>query len=305
MKNDSLYYLAAAIICVAWLLTPGKTHAARNRNLNLSIEGNAESCSELKVRSGGEIAQAAESFTLRKSETPVLEVAATDHGNIRVRGWDRPDYSVEVCKIAVASDRSGADQLLKGVSVSRSAGRFSSNGPAGDDGQWLALFIVHAPKDAALDLETKNGPIDVRGVSGTVKVRAANGPIAIHDCSGNLEAHTSNGPIAFSGGGGDVHLNAQNGPISLRLAGESWNGRQLEARTINGPLAVVLPNTFRSGIRVETSGHGPISCSAGPFRDARRDQRTMQMNGSAGTVRLSTENGPVAVRGEGKSPRFI
>jgi hypothetical protein len=31
----------------------------------------------------------------------------------------------------------------------------------------------------------------------------------------------------------------------------------------------------------------------------------MQMNGSAGTVRLSTENGPVAVRGEGKSPRFI
>ena len=98
----------------------------------------------------------------------------------------------------------------------------------------------------------------------------------------------------FPGDRGEVHLNAQNGPIALKLSTESWNGSQLEARTINGPLAVSLPENFRSGMRLETSGHAPVACSAAPCRNAWRDGRTMQMNGSNDTIRLSTENGPVS-----------
>jgi DUF4097 and DUF4098 domain-containing protein YvlB len=120
-----------------------------------------------------------------------------------------------------------------------------------------------------------------------------------------VEAHTTNGPIAFSGDRGEVHLNAQNGPIALKLAAETWNGSQLEARTINGPLTVSLPENFRSGMRLETSGNAPISCSAAPCRNAWRDGRTMQMNGTNDTIRLSTENGPVAVRTEGRAKRII
>ena len=106
-----------------------------------------------------------------------------------------------------------------------------------------------------------------------------------------------------------MRLNAQNGPIALKLAGEAWNGSQLEARTINGPLALSLPENFRSGIRLETSGHSPVSCSAAPCRnawtDGGRGGRTMQMNGASDTVRISTENGPVAVHTEGKAKRII
>jgi len=142
-------------------------------------------------------------------------------------------------------------------------------------------------------------------MTGTMKLRAANGPLAIQDCSGNIEAHTTNGPIAYSGSGGDVHLTAQNGPIAIRLPNDTWNGSQLEARTINGPLALSVPDTFQSGLRVETSGHGPVSCTAGPCRnawtDTGRSNRVMQMNGSSSTVRVSTENGPVAVHTEGKA----
>ena len=106
-----------------------------------------------------------------------------------------------------------------------------------------------------------------------------------------------------------MRLNAQNGPIALKLAGEAWNGSQLVARTINGPLALSLPENFRSGIRLETSGHSPVSCSAAPCRnawsDAGRGSRTLQMNGGSDTVRISTENGPVAVHTEGKTKRII
>jgi hypothetical protein len=308
MKTEGLYYLAAAILSVAWLLSPGLTHA-RSRNLSINFEDDSDKCSDLKVRSTGTVAQAAESFILRKGDAPLLEVDGADRGQIRVRGWDRQEYSVEACKVAVADDRAGADRLLNGISVSRGAGRFSSSGPGGDAGEWLVVFIVHAPKDSSLDLETKNGPIDVRDLSGTLKVRAVNGRVSISNSTGNLEAHTANGPIALSGGGGDVHLNARNGPIAVKLSGAAWNGAQLEARTINGPLAVSLPNTFRSGVRLETSGHAPISCRAEACRhawiDAGRGQRTLQLNGSGDTVRLSTENGPVSVSGLAKSARII
>jgi DUF4097 and DUF4098 domain-containing protein YvlB len=165
----------------------------------------------------------------------------------------------------------------------------------------MAVFIIHAPRDASLDLEAKNGPIEVRGVNGNVKLRATNGPIAIAECGGSVEAHTTNGPIAFSGDRGEVHLNAQNGPISLKLGAETWNGAQLEARTVNGPLAVSLPENFRSGMRLETSGHTPVSCSAAPCRNG----RTMQMNGTNDTIRMSTENGPVAIHTAGTGKKII
>jgi hypothetical protein len=313
MKNDSLYYLAAAVLIVGWALTPGKTHAAKNRNVSLNFEGNAEHCSDLKVTSNGEIAQATETYTLQKSEAPILEMVGMDKAVLRVRGSDRADYSVEVCKIAVADDRASAEQAVRSISVSRSAGRISSTGPSNDDANWQVYFIVRAPKDANLNLETKNGPIDVAGINGTLKVRATNGPVAVHDCAGMVDVHTANGPISFNGGGGEVHLTAQNGPISLNLAGEIWNGSQLDARTFNGPVSLVFPETFRSGVRLETSGRSPISCAAGACRSAwtsgmnqnGSDQRVIQLNGSQDTIRVSTNNGPVSVNGPSRGRRIM
>jgi DUF4097 and DUF4098 domain-containing protein YvlB len=305
MKNEGFLYVAAAVLCLTWLMVPGKTHAAKNRGLNLNIDGNAESCADLKVRSTGETAQVNEAFTLSKGEAPILELNAADRGHIRVRGWDRADYSVETCKVAAADTRAAADQAARGITVAHSAGRISYNGPVTDEADWVAVFIVHAPRDASLNLEAKNGPIEVRGVNGSVKLRASNGPIAVADCGGSVEAHTTNGPIAFSGDRGEVHLNAQNGPIALTLGTDTWNGSQLEARTINGPLSVSLSENFRSGIRLETSGHSPVSCSAAPCRNAWRDGRTLQMNGSNDTIRLSTENGPVAVHSTRPAKKII
>src|ERR1035437_3060818 len=305
MKNEGFLYVAAAVLCLGGLVAPGQTHAAKNRGFNLNIDGNAESCADLKVRSTGETAQVNESFTLSKGEAPILELNAADRGHIRVRGWDRADYSVETCKIAAAETRGAAEQMARGISVAHTAGRISYSGPAGDSAEWMAVFFIHAPRDASLNLEAKNGPIEVRGVHGSVTLRATNGPIAIADCGGSVEAHTTNGPIAFSGDRGEVHLNAQNGPIAVKFTTESWNGSLLEARTINGPLAVSMPENFRSGMRLETSGRAPISCRAAPCRNAWRDGRTMQMNGTNDTIRLSTENGPVAVRTEGRTKRII
>jgi len=310
MKHECLYYLGAALLAAAWICTPPSTHAARSRNLNINFDSNVEHCSDIKARSSdGEIAQAAETFSLSRSEAPILEIAdSTGKSVIRVRGWDRAEIAVEACKIAAADDRSSAEAIVRGISVTRTAGRFSNSGPVNENANWQLYFIVHAPRDSRLDLETKNGPIDVAGISGNLKLRATNGPIALRDCGGQVDANTSNGPISFSGGGGEVHLNAHNGPISLELAGEIWNGSRLEARTMNGPVSLTLPDAFRSGIRVETDGNSPMSCSAPACRSAWQNsasrERTLQINGSQDTIRVSTTHGPVSV-GTSKKTRRI
>jgi DUF4097 and DUF4098 domain-containing protein YvlB len=301
MRNEGLIYTAAAALCLGWLLSPGASHAGKGRNFNISTQGDAAGCADLHATSSAELSQLNSSFTLSKGEAPVLEINSADRGQIHVHAWDHADYSIETCRIAVADNRAMADQIARGISVNHTAGTITFNGPATDQGEWTVVFFVHAPKDAALNLESKNGPIEVKGINGPVRLRAANGPIAVNDCGGIIEVHTKNGPIAFHGDRGDVHLNAENGPIAVHLAGETWNGSSLEARTLNGPLAVHLPDGFRSGIRLETSGRSPIACQAALCRNAWTDLsragRTMQMNGANDAIRLSTENGPVAVQG--------
>ena len=304
MKNDRILCFGAAI-CAA-LLTAAQAQAARHHNLNVNFGGNAEHCSDLKATSDGEVAQVNEAFTLSKAEAPILEMNGIERGVFRVRGWDRAEYSVEACKVAAADDRATAEQTVRGISVNRSAGRFSSSGPSNDNVNWEVYFIVHAPRDASLDLETRNGPISVESVIGSLKIRTTNGPVSLHDCEGTAEVHTQNGPISFRGTGGEVHLDAHNGPISLELSGDVWNGTLLEARTINGPVSLSLPDTFHSGVRVETSGHAPVSCAAGACQGAWSDgQRVMQLNGSADTIRVSTSNGPVSVHAPKKTGRII
>ncbi len=310
MRN-SRYFILAAVLCSLWFsIAQAQTTRSRNRNLSVNFEGNADRCADLKVTSrGGEVAQANEAFTLTKSEAPILELASIDRGIYKVRGWDRPDYSVETCKIAVAEDRAAAEQTLRAISVTRSAGRFSATGPSNNDAQWQVYVIVHAPKDANIDLEAKNGPIDITGVSGTLKVRSTNGPVSLKDSSGTVDVNTQNGPISFGGGAGEVHLAAQNGPISLDLAGDMWNGSKLDARTVNGPVSVSMSDTFHSGVRLETSGHAPLLCAIdacrAAFTDATSSQRVLQLNGSQDTVRISTTNGPVSVHGPRRNGRII
>jgi DUF4097 and DUF4098 domain-containing protein YvlB len=203
----------------------------------------------------------------------------------------------------VADTRSAAETLARGVTVSRSAGRLTTNGPSASEGSWQVHFIVHAPRNASLDLQTKNGPISVDGITGNTKVRAVNGPIALKNCGGQVEAHTTNGPISFSGAGGDVKLTAQNGPVAVELTGNSWNGPQLDAKTVNGPVSLSIPENYRSGVRLQLSGHTPLSCRMEACRSAVQDltrpssPRTIQLTGSADTVRVQTSNGPVSVSG--------
>ena len=299
-----------AAVALAWTASAQNRidRVRRGNNLNISTEGNGDTCADLKVTSNAELARANESFNLSRAEAPTLELNAGDHGVVSVRGWHQSGYAVEACKIAVAQDRGTADMMLRSMVVSHSAGRFSFNGPTGDNGNWQVHFIIHAPDSASLDLQTTNAPIAIKDVNGNIKVRAANGPVSIHGSTGTIDAQADSGPISFEGEGGEVRLAAQNGPISVKLDNDIWNGSKLDARTVHGPMSVQLPKTFQSGVRVETGGHSPISCQHDACDHANADvtgaHKVIQLNGGGETIHIATENGPLSIA-ESKNRRVF
>jgi hypothetical protein len=286
--------------------------AAHQSSMNVSIhsERDVTGCSDLRITFDSRPAEVSEDmFTLPGGEP--LKVSLPVNAGIHVIGGDGRDFSVTACKAA----RRRED--LDGVRVSPEGSSIAFRGPSSDD--WVVHLIVRAPRSAALDLEARNGPIGVKGMTGRIAARTSNGPISLRDCSGTIDAHAQNGPISldgcdgsgearavngpidFTGDGGTYRLDTQNGPISVELAGDRWSKGSLEARAVNGPLDLKLSETYRSGVVVESTGHSPVSCPSSICRAARRtfddDGRRIEFGDSDPVIRLSTRNGPVSVKG--------
>jgi DUF4097 and DUF4098 domain-containing protein YvlB len=248
-------------------------------------------CSQLRVTIDDAPAAKSEEV-VQLGNVRSLTVRAPQNGGINVIGTDSGRYEVTACKAAAIAT------TLNDIRVRVNGNELTADGPS--DSRWVLYFLVRAPRGADLDLSAHNGPITLRGVNGTVAAHAVNGPISARELAGSINLETTNGPISIDGGSGSAKLNATNGPITVKLRGDSWNG-SLDAHTENGPMSLRIPPTFRSGVVVESDGHGPVSCRAEACRQARRtwddeDNRRIELGSGPTVVHLSTVNGPVSVR---------
>jgi hypothetical protein len=223
---------------------------------------------------------------------------------VSVIGDSTGGYSIDVCKAATTE----AD--LNAIQVRLDGDELVATGP--DDRRWTVMYRIHVPRNAQVDIATKNGPLALRDVDGTIVARSHNGPLSLKNVSGNVDATTTNGPISISGGSGNVKITASNGPLSINLDGTSWSGGSLEASTKNGPLSVKIPRGYNSGVVVETNGRGPVSCRAEGCEQWRASVRRasddddydwndrrpskIELGHGATDVRISTVNGPVTIK---------
>jgi hypothetical protein len=310
MNRMLLGFGIAIAVCIAAPAQAG-SRSGHSMNVSTNKDGGIDDCRQIRVTIDHEDAvRAEETLTVPSGGTLRLRTGA--HSGIYVQGGDARDFSVTACKAAAN------EQDLGRVSVSFEGGNLALRGP--EDREWIVYLIVRAPRAASLDLEVTNGPLSVHGISGAVtartengplsfrdssgsiKAEAKNGPISLKDCTGTVDAQAINGPVSVSGSGGDTNVQTQNGPISVRLSGTRWDGR-LEAHASNGPLSLSLPEGYRSGVRVESSGRSPFQCRARACAEARKnwdeDSRRVEFGDSASpVVRLSTVNGPVSIRSD-------
>lgn len=273
-------------------------HWRHSRNISGGHKQPANDCSDLHIRFDDEDAVVrSETRTLGKAEAPVLKVHPHANGGTQVVGWDNADYSLTACKaVAPGND---TERLLSQIGMTIENGTVSTHGPSGEDHDWTVYLLIRAPKSAAMELETMNGPISLYDVDGKLTAHANNGPISLHHVSGEADIRAENGPISLEGSSGNIRIKTQNGPISVNLNETSWNGEGLTADAQNGPVTLRVPSGFQSSFVVESTNHAPMSCRASICGSARKtwddEHRRIEFGSSPAVVHLSTVNGPVSV----------
>ncbi len=289
---------ASILIVVGLAAAPAAPRHHHSVNISGGHRQPANDCSDLRIRFDDRDAVVrSETRTLSKAEAPVLKVHPHDNGGTQVVGWDKDNYSVTACKAVAPGD--DAERVLSQITMSIENGTVSTRGPSGEDDDWTVYLLIRAPKSAAIDLETMNGPISLYDVDGRLTAHAHNGPISLHNFSGDADISALNGPISMEGSSGNIRIKTENGPISVDLKGTSWSGSGLSADAQNGPVTLRVPHGFQSSFVVESTNHAPMSCHASVCGSARKtwddEHRRIEYGSSPAVVHLSTVNGPVSV----------
>jgi len=202
------------------------------------------------------------------------------NGAVEVVGWDGGHIEVHLRVVARAETEAEARALAEQVRFAASGTSLSVDGPRHTrDANWHASFVLFVPASSDLDIETINGPLSVRGVSGRMDLSTQNGPLSLRDVSGDVRART------------------QNGPLTVRLTGSTWSGAGLDAEALNGPATLYVPDGYSANLETGTI-NGPLSSDV-PLTVTRlsRNSHIDTVLGSGGPrVRVVTTNGPLSIR---------
>jgi hypothetical protein len=204
-----------------------------------------------------------------------IAIHGGENGGMTVIGWDRSDSRVIYRVKARAKTEAEARELAKQVSLELRNGWIRPKGPESTRGRWWSVEVkAWVPRSSDLSLSTRNGPIGVRHVSGTMDLQSVNGPVALIDL------------------GGAVSARAQNGPLHVELTGTQWSGKGLDAEAQNGPLNLVVPRNYSARLQTGTI-NGPSSIDYPLDIQGRlRGHFSVTLGAGGPVVRAVTDNGP-------------
>ena len=219
---------------------------------------------------------------MRANGKPIV-VDAGMNGGVSIRGWDRDSIHIRVKIQTHDESEADAKEIASQVKIETGGAVIRADGPESDRrGSWSASFEILVPRKSDLHLETHNGPISVREVSGAME----------------LDAH--NGPLSLKSVGGEVRGRTQNGPLAIELSGSKWDGAGLDAETRNGPVILTIPDSYSAQLETGTV-NGPMTLGFPLTLSGKINRRISTTLGQGGpTVRAVTTNGPVTLRKGGK-----
>jgi len=226
-------------------------------------------------------AKACEVRVISLAKGGMITVDPGRNGAVAVEGWDRDSIEVHARIQAQGATDGEAAALAQSIKIAATGTTIGAEGPdAGRRQSWSVSFVVYAPRRSDLKLDTYNGPIGVRDVTGRMSLTAYNGPISL------------------AGVGGDVRARTTNGPLDIELVGAHWDGAGLDAETTNGPVNLAIPDNYSAQLEFGTV-NGPMTVGF-PLTvtiQGRVGRRISTRLGSGGApIRVVTTNGPVEIQ---------
>jgi hypothetical protein len=295
MKKTTILWALILPIVLSLTIDAQNRRSNRSSSTNVNKDGPVTDCGDVQVKFDRQpaITESSE-MVLPASQVSTLKTQLTN-GGMYVNGWDRSEYSIKTCK--AVPDEPNATGTLREITTTNNGGQITVNGPS--DKEWMAQLIIMVPRLSRMDVETLNGPVQLRELAGVIKLNARNGPVTLYNVGGVVDTIATNGPISLSGASGDQRVTATNGPVSVELSGNRWDGPGLEVSAKNGPLSLSIPNAYGSGIQMRTNDHSPMSCAASVCAGATRTSSSpniIRFGSGDPVVRLSTDNGPVRIQ---------
>ncbi len=269
-KSALRYVLFAALAAAA-----AQAQMQDNREKRLTCENNGVS-----NNGGGDRARYCE---IREQPLPAagrLTIDAGHNGGATVRGWLQNDVLVRSRVEASADSDAQARAYASQVRVDAAAGQVRAEGPeTAGNSSWSVSYEIFVPQTTDITLNTHNGGIVISDVRGRIEFSATNGGVRLQRIAGDVSGSTVNGGVV------------------VELAGNSWEGRQLEVTTRNGGVVLSLPESYSAHIQTETV-NGGIQSDFPITAQGNLKPHNLDFNvGSGGPlIHVSTTNGGVKVK---------
>jgi DUF4097 and DUF4098 domain-containing protein YvlB len=189
---------------------------------------------------------------------------------------------------------------------------------------------VHMPRDADLQIETKDGGVDLASVNGNITIHSSDGSITASRLTGKIELQSVDGSINTDGLKGDVRLHSTDGAITvthldgqcdatstdgavraegrfdaLRLlttdgsvvAKVAEGSRMTSAwniRTVDGSVEVLLPQNFQANINASTrDGHIKLGLPVSVQGEVGKSHIQGTLNGGGPELTLKSTDGSI------------
>lgn len=161
-----------------------------------------------------------------------VRVTTAQEGGLSIRGWNKPNARLIVCRYAVAATKPHAMRVLGSITVSHANGEITARGPQIDATQaWWVNMILYVPRRASVDVKGSNGGVAIRNMQGKVSAHATAGGISVAQSSGRYKISTESGGITLDRITGLVDATSRDGAIALKVAGGEIPA--IEAKTAN------------------------------------------------------------------------
>lgn len=258
------------------------------REVNAQLQDNRER--NLTCENGAYRGDRARHCEMREQTLAAVGRLAADagrNGGVTIKGWLANQVLVRA-KVETWGDTDSEAALLAAqVRVDANTGQVTANGPESQgrssqgNAGWAVSYEIFVPQ--VTDLELK----------------ANNGGISISDVRGRIEFSTRNGGVHLNRVAGEVAGSTLNGGVQIELAGNTWDGRQLEVSTKNGGVTLAVPESYSAHVRTETVNGGvrselPAAAPQGNLRASRNLDVTLGSGGPL--IHVSTTNGGITLK---------
>jgi hypothetical protein len=183
-----------------------------------------------------------ETLILSRSDVPALTITAEPSNMVEVTGNQRADWSLRFCAQGEGKSEGEARERLQAISMSRVGSAVSLSGAGlGHQVGIAGHLVVAAPADAPIVVHASFAAVEVRDMTGPVRVTATRGRAKILDTTGKVDANAF--VVDFAGSKGAVILSAE-AEINLKLTAPRFEGTL--SAWAQRPVRVMVPQGFQT-----------------------------------------------------------